>query len=92
MEMKRRRRTYEDMDFESGVLRSTIKNWRYNVPLPQFPSISAALGALGWDFEALPFACTLPARLRKDLDALIDKYADDFPVLNVLAEVPTRRA
>jgi hypothetical protein len=90
-EMKRRRRTYDTMEADSGVLRQTLKAWRSTVPLPRFPSVEAALGAVGWEVKALPFASTLPAGLREDLAALVAKHATELPAMFTLSELATRR-
>lgn len=90
-EMKRRRVTYDRLEDKSGVLRSTTKQWRNNVPVPRWPSVEAALGAVGWEVRALPFASTLPAGLRKELSALVAKHASELPAMCTLSELATRR-
>jgi hypothetical protein len=87
-EMRRRCRTYEAIEFDSGVLRGTMKEWRKPGKLPRITSLEAVLGALGWGMAALPFASTLPAPLRRDLEALIDRYAAAVPAFQFLPEVP----
>lgn len=91
-EMRRQCQTYESLEFDSGVLRGTVKDWRKPGKLPRITSIEAALGALGWNLAPLPFATDLPAPLRRDLEALIDRHADSVPALQYLAEVPLTAA
>jgi hypothetical protein len=75
------------MEAESGVLRTTVKAWRKETKLPHIVTAEAALGTLGWHLEALPFADTLPAGLRRDLEAVIDRHANDLPALTRLPDI-----
>lgn len=58
--------TYDDLEWRSGVLRSTFKAWRTS-NLPSVPTLDAALGVLGWNLTAAPKAETLEPALLADL-------------------------
>lgn len=49
-EMRRQAVTYDELEWRSGVLRSTFKAWRTNNK-PGLDTVEAALGALGWDLR-----------------------------------------
>ena len=52
-EMQRQNVTYDELEWRSGVLRSTFKAWRTH-NRPGLESIEAALGALGWSVLPVP--------------------------------------
>lgn len=85
-EMKRQRVTYDELEWRSGVLRSTFKAWRTH-NRPGLESIEAALGALGFQLVVAPSASALPPALRADLQALADKHGlETLPTLEFVAE------
>jgi hypothetical protein len=75
-EMKRQGVTYDELEWKSGVLRSTFKAWR-KCNQPSIPTVEAALGVLGWDLVPIPKSATLPAQLRADLEAVAAKHGLD---------------
>lgn len=85
-EMKRQGITYDELEWKSGVLRSTFKAWRKN-NRPGLDTIEAALGVLG--FSVLPVPTNpnaLPADLRADLEAVAKKHGRDaLPCLEFIA-------
>lgn len=88
-EMRRQNRTYDSLEWDSGVLRSTFKSWRTH-SRPGLDTISAALGALGWDVLPVPKAETLPPELRADLEALADRHGVALPCLALVSAVVGR--
>jgi hypothetical protein len=89
-EMKRQGVTYDSLEWRAGVLRSTFKAWRTS-NLPGLDTISAALGALGWDVLPVPKVTTLPDGLRADLEALAAKHCTALPCLEFIAAAVERR-
>jgi hypothetical protein len=89
-EMRRRRCSYEAMEFYSGVLKSTLKAWR-QANLPGLDTIEAAAGVLGWSILPVPKAEALPPDLRADLEAIAEKYETSFPALEFVAAAVGRR-
>jgi hypothetical protein len=67
--MKKHNKTYDALEFESGLLRSTIKAWRSQNIL-SLQSAEAALGSFGWTLVPCPPLRDLP-------DAVLDK-AEEF--------------
>jgi hypothetical protein len=73
-EMKRQGVTYDELEYRSGVLRSTFKAWRTN-NCPSIQTLDAALGSLGWaGLLPVPKPETLPSELRADLEAIAEKH------------------
>src|SRR6478736_6465849 len=72
-EMKRQCVTYDELEWRSGVLRTTFKAWRKNNRCG-LDTIEAALGVLGWHVLPVPKPETLPHELRVDLEALAAKH------------------
>jgi hypothetical protein len=88
--MQRQGVTYDELEFRSGVLRSTFKAWRTN-NRPGLDTIEAALGSLGWSALPVPRAETLPAALRKDLEEIVERHGlSTLPCLEMIA-VAARR-
>ena len=83
-EAARQNVTYAELEFRSGVLIGTMKAWRVS-NLPGLDTISAALGALGWDVLPVPKASTLPDGLREDLEAVAAKHCTALPVLEFIS-------
>jgi len=88
--MKRQGVTYDSLEWQAGVLRSTFKAWRTN-NLPGLDTISAALGALGWDVLPVPKASALPEGLRADLEAVAAKHCTSLPCVEFIACAVGRR-
>lgn len=88
-EMKRQCVTYEELEWRSGVLRSTFKAWRTD-NRPGLDTIEAALGSLGWHVLAVPKAETLPVELRADLEAIAVKHCTALPCLHFIAAAAGR--
>jgi hypothetical protein len=88
-EAKRQRCRYEDFEFETGVLKGTVKEWRKRGKLPRITNLAAALTYLGWEIQAVPFANSVPDALRRDLEAALEKHGAAIPALGFLPDVPT---
>ncbi len=82
-EMKVAGKTYLDMEWESGVLVTTIKAWRTH-SRPGLETAEAALGALGWSLVPVPRMERLPAELQAALDQLSADWATKEPILHHL--------
>jgi hypothetical protein len=89
-EMRRQGVTYERLEWEAGVLRSTFKAWRAN-NRPGLDTIEAALGVLGWHVLPVPKPETLPSELRAELEAVAAKYGMALPCLAFIAAAAGRR-
>lgn len=83
--------TYDRLEWESGVLRSTFKAWRTN-NRPGLDTIEAALGVFRYSVLPVPPADSLPAELRADLEAVAAKHGTKtLPVLEFIASAVNRR-
>jgi transcriptional regulator with XRE-family HTH domain len=82
--------TYDELEFKSGVLKSTIKAWRTD-NRPGLDTIQAALGVFGYSVLAVPPPEVLPPELRADLEALAAKHGRDLPVVEFMANAVLRR-
>ncbi len=82
-EMKVAGKTYLDMEWESGVLVTTIKAWRTH-SRPGLETAEAALGALGWSLVPVPRMERLPEGLQAELDRLSNEWATKEPILHHL--------
>jgi hypothetical protein len=83
--------TYDELEWKSGVLRSTFKAWRTN-NRPGLDTIEAALGVFNYTVLPVPPADALPADLRADLEALAAKHGTkSLPVLEFIATAVGRR-
>lgn len=77
--------TYDEMEYRSGVLRSTIKAWRTH-NRPGLESIEATLGVLGWAVLPVPGASQISPALRADLEAIAEKHGlMECPVVELIA-------
>lgn len=86
-EMKRQSITYDELEYRSGVLKSTFKAWRTN-NRPGLETTEAALGALGWAYLPVPTLSQLPPSIREGLQALAAEWGDVNPLLcELLANV-----
>lgn len=83
--------TYDQLEWESGVLRSTFKAWRTS-NRPGLDTIEAALGVFRYTVTAVPPADALPVSLREDLEAVAKKHGTkSLPVLEFIAAAVGRR-
>ena len=91
-EMNRLGVTYEEMEWKSGVLRSTWKSWRTN-NRPGLDTVEAVLGVLGYSVLPVPTDLKmLPPELRADLEALASKHGmKTLPCLEFIAAAVGRR-
>lgn len=89
-EMQRQRVTYDELEYRSGVLRSTFKAWRTN-NRPGLDTIEAALGVLGYNVLPVPKAHVLPNELRQDLEKLALRHSlSTLPCLELMAVAAAR--
>lgn len=79
-EMRRQGVTYDELEFRSGVLKSTFKAWRTHNK-PGLESIQAALGALGWEFLPMPRLENLPEPVRAKLAEAADVWGSEDDLL-----------
>lgn len=83
--------TYDELEWKSGVLRSTFKAWRTNNK-PGLDTIEAALGVFSYSVLPVPPADALPAELRADLEAVAAKHGTKtLPVLQFISAAVGRR-
>jgi hypothetical protein len=96
-EMARQGFTYDLIEERSGVLRPTLKAWRYK-NCPTLQNISAVLGVLGFDFVPIPRVDTLPPELVSELQPVAERLGLSMPatvralveiVANIHSEVVT---
>jgi hypothetical protein len=88
-EMRRQNITYDEIEWRSGVLKSTIKAWRTHNK-PNLESIQAALGALGWEFLPMPRLESLPDSVRAKLAEAAEEWGSKDDLLcELLAMVAT---
>lgn len=71
--MRRTNTTYDEMEYKSGVLRSTVKAWRGD-NLPGLDTIAACLGAVGCTLLVAPPRSHVPADIQEKLDALAAEW------------------
>lgn len=89
-EMQRQNVTYDEVEYGSGVLRTTVKAWR-SKNKPGLDSIEAVMGFLGWDFVAVPRDRVLPPEVVAELRPLAERFGMTMPktvaaLLNILAD------
>jgi len=82
-EMQRQGITYDEMEYASGVLRSTTKAWRTN-NTPGLATIEACLGVLGWALVPVPRIDHVPENVREGVRALASEWRDENAVLHEL--------
>lgn len=86
-EMRRQGVTYDELEYRSGVLKSTFKAWRTHNK-PGLESIQAALGALGWEFLPMPRLENLPESVRAKLAEAAEEWGSEDDLLcELLAEI-----
>lgn len=90
-EMRRKGVTYDELEYRSGVLRSTFKAWRTN-NRPGLDTIEAALGSLGWSVLPVPSLAELPESVREGLKALSAQWEDENGLLTGLLATVCRTA
>jgi hypothetical protein len=88
-EMRRQGKTYLDMEWESGVLVTTIKAWRTH-SRPSIETIEACLGCLGWSLVPVPRMKRLPEQLQAELEEIAQSWKLEEPVLNELLAIVCR--
>lgn len=82
-EMNRQGVTYDELEYRSGVLRSTFKAWRTHNK-PGLDTIEAALGSLGWVVIPVPRIEHLPPNIQAGLEVLAAEWEGDHPLLHQL--------
>ena len=82
-EMRRQGVTYDELEYRSGVLKSTVKAWRTDNS-PGLETMQAALGSLGWEFLAVPRLENLPEGVRAKLEEAADVWGSDDDLLTEL--------
>ena len=90
-EMQRQGVTYDELEFRSGVLKSTFKAWRTN-NRPGLETMEAALGALGWAFLPVPSLKRVPTKIRAELERLAQEWGDEERLLLALLAGVARNA
>jgi len=71
-EMARQGFTYDEVEERSGVLRPTLKAWRYK-NAPSLQNIEAVFGVLGFDFVPIPRPAVLPREVVAELQPIADR-------------------
>jgi len=88
-EMRRQGITYDELEFRSGVLKSTFKAWRTHNK-PGLESVQAVLGALGWEFLPIPRMENVPPAVAELIRKAAETWSDEDAVLcEVIAEIAT---
>ena len=88
--MRESGKTYDALEYESGVLRCTIKSWR-NEKLPGLRSAEAVLGALGWGLAPYPQMESLPPHVREMTEELGQHFLrDDHALAAAVAAAITK--
>jgi len=75
--MKNQAVTYDELEFRSGVLRTTMKSHRGGT-IPLLRSIEALLGSFGWELIATPPLSSLSERVLERLDDIGRMLRDDL--------------
>jgi len=90
-EMRRQGLSYEEVEHRSGVLKTTIKQWRCH-NAPGLDTLTAVLGALSWDLAPIPPAEVLTPEVRAQLARLAVKHGLDEEALlsQLVREVANR--
>lgn len=79
-EMKRQCVTYAQLEWESGVQLTTLKEWRVHKN-PSLTSLEAVLGALNWWFVPTPEEKNIPPHILEKIKAIAEEWADFDEVL-----------
>lgn len=86
-EMQRQGITYDEAEWGSGVLRTTIKAWRTKTR-PGLETIEAVLGLLGWTLTPVPTEKALGPDLVAALRPIADQFGLTMPeAISALTEV-----
>jgi hypothetical protein len=86
-EMARQGFAFDETEERSGVLRPTLKAWRYK-NAPSLTNIEAVLGVLGFDFVPIPRAAVLPPEVVAELQPVADRLALTMPeTVKALVEI-----
>ena len=90
-EMRRQGVSYDELEWRSGVLRSTVKQWRTH-NAPGLDTLSATLGALGWEFLPCPPLDALAPEVKAGIEKLAADYGldEDAILTALLREVASR--
>lgn len=90
-EMRRQGVTYDELEHRSGVQKQTFKAWRTQ-NAPGLDTISAALGALGWEFLPCPPWDAMAPEVRNGIEKLATEYGldEDALLTALLREVASR--
>lgn len=82
--------TYDKLEWDSGVLRTTIKSWR-GEKAPSLTSLQAALGALGFGIAPHPRLETLPPAVREMAEELGQHFfSDDIALATAVAAATSK--
>ena len=85
--MQRQGYTYDEMEARSGVLRPTLKAWRYKNS-PSLTNLEACMNVLGFDFIAIPRSSVLPPAIVAELRPIADKLGLEMPAaIRALVEI-----
>ncbi|WP_324743076.1 hypothetical protein U8326_06465 [Tsuneonella sp. CC-YZS046] len=94
--MRRHGKTYDQLEFEAGVLRSTFKAWRGGGALrpnvPSLASVEAALGSFGWRLVPCPPLDSLPSETQAALEEISLDFLTDDEALAAAVLVATTKA
>jgi hypothetical protein len=88
-EMRRQGVTYDELEYRSNVLRSTVKSWR-KAKKPGLDTIEACLGSLGWGLVPVPRMEHLPPDLQAALEDLGRRFGEHMPLLPQLLATVSR--
>lgn len=75
-EMRRQNVSYAELEWRSGILGTTVKEWRVS-KTPSLQSIQATLGALGFGVAPYPRIETLPPHVREMAEELGQHFFAD---------------
>lgn len=90
-EMRRQNVTYDELEYRSGVLKSTFKAWRTHNS-PGLETLQAALGSLGWEFLPCPPLDALAPIVRDEIASIATRHGlDEDAVLTTLLREVARR-
>lgn len=78
--MRRQGITYDELEYKSGVLRSTLKSYR-SEKTPSLQSIEALLGSVGWGLAPFPKLETLPPEVQAKVEEIGEHFISDESVL-----------
>lgn len=88
-EMRRLNYTYGDIEYKSGVIKPTIKAWRYK-NRPSLDNIEAVLNVLGYDYLPIPRAEIIPPDIERHLKPLAVELGLTMPqAVQALIEIVT---